>query len=185
MKTGPRLSLLHSHISSPFYHTTSTMPAVSSPAPPPAPQPLVLDMLRRFAVLPPPLNLSPPAAALQKKQVKAAAVKNKFVIDCSKPCKDNLMEIGALSEFLSQKIKVNGKVGVLGDDVTVTTSDSKVHVATEIAFSKRYLKYLTKKFLKKQQLRDWLRVIASNKTTYELRYFNINEEDDEEDEEDA
>ena len=27
----------------------------------------------------------------------------------------------------------------------------------------RYLKYLTKKFLKKHNVRDWLRVIASNK----------------------
>lgn len=41
--------------------------------------------------------------------------------------------------------------------------------------SKRYLKYLTKKYLKKHNVRDWLRVIAHNKdrNTYELRYFNI------------
>ncbi len=74
----------------------------------------------------------------------------------------------------------------------------------------RYLKYLTKKFLKKHNVRDWLRVIASNKdrkyvvvwstqlayniasqsfftqssqhSVYELRYFNIadNEAEDEE-----
>jgi len=48
------------------------------------------------------------------------------------------------------------------------------------------LKYLTKKFLKKQQLRDWLRVVASTKNSYELRYFNIQEnEDDEEEEEET
>ena len=50
------------------------------------------------------------------------------------------------------------------------------------AFSKRYLKYLSKKYLKKQQLRDWLHVIASSKTAYELRYFNIHEQDADEDE---
>ncbi len=35
--------------------------------------------------------------------------------------------------------------------------------------------YLTKKFLKKHNVRDWLRVIASNKDrgVYELRYFNM------------
>ena len=49
--------------------------------------------------------------------------------------------------------------------------------------SKRYLKYLTKKFLKKNQIRDWLRVIAVDKATYELRYFNIANNDEEEDEE--
>lgn len=46
----------------------------------------------------------------------------------------------------------------------------------------RYLKYLTKKYLKKHNVRDWLRVIASNKdrNVYELRYFNIAENEGEE-----
>lgn len=45
----------------------------------------------------------------------------------------------------------------------------------------RYLKYLTKKYLKKHNVRDWLRVIASNKdrSIYELRYFNIAENEGE------
>lgn len=46
----------------------------------------------------------------------------------------------------------------------------------------RYLKYLTKKYLKKHNVRDWLRVIASNKdrNVYELQYFNIAEGEGEE-----
>ena len=44
----------------------------------------------------------------------------------------------------------------------------------------RYLKYLTKKYLKKNNLRDWLRVVANTKDSYELRYFQINNEEDEE-----
>lgn len=44
----------------------------------------------------------------------------------------------------------------------------------------RYLKYLTKKFLKKNNLRDYIRVVATNKTNYELRYFQINTADEEE-----
>lgn len=51
----------------------------------------------------------------------------------------------------------------------------------DIPFSKRYLKYLSKRYLKKNNLRDWLRVVASSKDTYELRYFNINAGDDNED----
>lgn len=49
------------------------------------------------------------------------------------------------------------------------------------AASYRYLKYLTKKYLKKHNVRDWLRVIASNKdrSMYELRYFNIAENEGE------
>lgn len=64
-----------------------------------------------------------------------------------------------------------------------------IHIYTpspprQAPFSKRYLKYLTKKFLKKQQLRDWMRVVAVNKNTYEIKYYNIDQEDeDEEDDE--
>lgn len=35
--------------------------------------------------------------------------------------------------------------------------DTKITVTSNIPFSKRYLKYLTKKFLKKNSLRDWIR----------------------------
>jgi large subunit ribosomal protein L22e len=33
----------------------------------------------------------------------------------------------------------------------------------DVMHPRRYLKYLTKKYLKKHNVRDWLRVIASNK----------------------
>merc|ERR1712232_238675 len=59
---------------------------------------------------------------------------------------------------------MGGKTGNLGDKVTVSRDKSKVHVTAEAPFSKRYLKYLSKKYLKKQQLRDFLRVVAPSKT---------------------
>lgn len=37
----------------------------------------------------------------------------------------------------------------------------------------RFLKYLTKKYLKKNNLRDWLRVVASDSETYQLRYLHV------------
>ncbi len=45
------------------------------------------------------------------------------------------------------------------------TSSAVFSVAPTCAYTPcgRYLKYLTKKFLKKHNVRDWLRVIASNK----------------------
>ena len=75
----------------------------------------------------------------------------------------------------------------------VTREKTKVVVASEIDMSKRYylqvryLKYLTKKFLKKHNVRDWIRVISSNKdrNVYELRYFNIENDEPGEDEEEA
>ncbi len=41
----------------------------------------------------------------------------------------------------------------------------------------------TKKFLKKQQLRDWLRVVSTSKGVYELRFFNVVNDEGDEDEE--
>jgi predicted solute-binding protein len=66
----------------------------------------------------------------------------------------------------------------------VSRDKNKVTVTSESHMSKRYLKYLTKKYLKKHNVRDWLRVIAHNKdrNTYELRYFNIAENEGEDEE---
>ena len=82
------------------------------------------------------------------------------------------------------KIKVNGKAGNLGKAVSVRKDKNKIIVRSTAGFSKHYLKYLTKKFLKKNNIRDWIRVVAATKTTYQLRYFAIqnNEEEGEEEE---
>merc|ERR1712222_140639 len=93
---------------------------------------------------------------------------------------DTIITPADLEKFLKERIKVEGKTGNLGDKVTVSREKNKIHVSAEAPFSKRYLKYLSKKYLKKQQLRDFLRVVAPNKTSYELRYFNINEDNEEE-----
>lgn len=45
------------------------------------------------------------------------------------------------------------------------------------------LGYRTKKFLKKQQLRDWLRVVSTSKGVYELRFFNVVNDEGDDDEE--
>ena len=121
------------------------------------------------------------AAAGPKKGKKAQT----FTIDCSKPVDDSIMEIAAFEKFLTDKIKVGGKTGVLGENVKIGRDKTKITITSEVPMSKRYLKYLTKKFLKKHNVRDWLRVIASNKdrSVYELRYFNIAENEAEEDEE--
>jgi large subunit ribosomal protein L22e len=85
-------------------------------------------------------------------------------------------------KFLHDRIKVNGKAGQLGEVVKITRDKSTITIHAVAPFSKRYLKYLTKKFLKKNQLRDWLHVIADAPQSYELRYFEIQgeEESDEE-----
>ncbi|KAG0569633.1 hypothetical protein M758_6G100000 [Ceratodon purpureus] len=127
-----------------------------------------------------------PAPTMAKKAPGAAAKGKKkaqtFTIDCGKPVEDKIMDIASFEKFLHDRIKVDGKAGVLGSAVSISREKNKISVTSESSFSKRYLKYLTKKYLKKHNVRDWLRVIASNKdrNVYELRYFNIADQDAEE-----
>ncbi|XP_059263622.1 large ribosomal subunit protein eL22-like [Mustela nigripes] len=109
----------------------------------------------------------------------------KFTLDCTHPVEDGIMDAANFEQFLQERIKVNGKAGNLGGGVvTIERSKSKITVTSEVPFSKRYLKYLTKKYLKKNNLRDWLRVVANSKESYELRYFQINQDEEEEEDED-
>jgi len=104
----------------------------------------------------------------------------KFTINCAAPVDDEIFDIAGFEKFLHDRIKVNGKTGVLGDLIGIERERHNVHVTSKNPMSKRYLKYLAKKFLKKNQLRDYIRVISSSKNTYDLRYFNIHKEEEEE-----
>jgi len=116
---------------------------------------------------------------LKKKERKGKKQSLQFAIDCHLPIEDNVFFIEDFETFLKQKIKVNGKAGNLGNTVQLTHDKNTISVTAEAPFAKRYLKYLTKKYLKKQQLRDFLHVVSSNKGSYELRYFNIQNEEEE------
>ena len=52
----------------------------------------------------------------------------------------------------------------LGDLIAVSSSGEKISVVASCAFSKRYIK----KYLKKQNLRDYIRVVASGKGGYKV-----------------
>merc|ERR1711915_428895 len=111
----------------------------------------------------------------------------KFYIDCRQPVEDGIMNAADFETYLLGHIKINGKKNNLSNKLRLERNKEKITVNAEVQFSKRYLKYLTKKYLKKNNLRDWLRVVAppTMKDTYELRYFQINnDEDDDEDGED-
>merc|ERR1739840_79777 len=107
----------------------------------------------------------------------------KFAIDCSHPVEDGIMNCADFETYLNERVKVGGKTGNFGKDVTLGREKNKVVLTSAIPFSKRYLKYLTKKYLKKNNLRDWLRVVAATKDSYELRYFQINNDEEEEEDE--
>ena len=69
-------------------------------------------------------------------------------------------------------MKVNDKKGNLADHVELSIEKSKVKVVASVKFSKRYLKYLTKKFLKKKDIVEFLRLVAVDKNSYKIKYVN-------------
>jgi large subunit ribosomal protein L22e len=97
----------------------------------------------------------------------------KFIINCKLPIEDNVIVLNDFEAYLKQHVKVDNKAGNLGSAVSITKDSNQIVVQASIPFSKRYLKYLTKKYLKKQELKEYLRVVATQKNQYELRYFNI------------
>jgi len=117
---------------------------------------------------------SPPFEMSKATTKKTASTKRKFVVDFSVPANDGVFDGVAFADYLRERIKVEGKTGNLGEKIKITREgNSKVIITPTVPLSKRYIKYLTKKYLKKQALRDWIRVIATSKEGFQLRFYNI------------
>jgi len=112
--------------------------------------------------------------------LKKKKIQLRFGIDCTDIAEDNIMDVADFQKYLHEHMKVAGKTNNLGNNITFEQQKMKVYVNSDVHFSKRYLKYLTKKYLKKNSLRDWIRVVANEKDSYQLRYFRISSNEDEE-----
>ena len=104
----------------------------------------------------------------------------KFVVDLGVAAQDTLFNPKDVVDFFKSKIKLNGRKGNLKEDVTVALQDKKVVVQSKVALSKRYLKYLTKKFLKLNNVIEYLHVVATDKITYKIKYVNVDRKAEEE-----
>lgn len=121
------------------------------------------------------------AADRQKGRTERKRVALRLEIDCREPIEDEVLVMGDFEKFLKKHVKVDGKLGNFGSNIQLTTDNDKVTLLSSAPFSKRYLKYLTKKYLKKVKIADYLRVVAADKHTYQVRYLKIhNAEADEE-----
>nr|XP_020769619.1 60S ribosomal protein L22-like 1 [Odocoileus virginianus texanus] len=104
----------------------------------------------------------------QKKDKKPKKSTWNFNLELIHPVEDEIFDSGNVEQFLWEKIKV-WKDWKSWDVIHIEHFKNKIIVVSEKQFSKSYLKYLTKKYLKKNNLCDWLCVAASDKETYELR----------------
>nr|5T5H_V Chain V, 60S ribosomal protein L22 [Trypanosoma cruzi] len=97
-----------------------------------------------------------------------------FKIDCTIPANDGIFSeeiLGNFEQYFQENVKLNGRKGKLTEKVRVGLRNNVLTITTTMAYRKKYFKYLTKKFLKKKDLRDWIRILARGKDTYQLKYF--------------
>ncbi|OIR57454.1 MAG: 60S ribosomal protein L22 [Amphiamblys sp. WSBS2006] len=128
-----------------------------------------------------------------------------YRIDCSKPAKDGVVDMGIFEGFLKSRFKVNGKAGKLEEYAIEIARDgrgivvrartpAKVYYGPKnkplvwrkksghpqkdqrsvfglVHFSKCYLKYLTRKYLLKHDLRNTVQVVSGGADEYRLEYY--------------
>lgn len=119
----------------------------------------------------------------KKEQGQKKKVGLKFTIDCSRVVEDKVIVMREFEKYVRENLKVNGKKGNFGSEVHLSSTASSLDIHSSVPLSKRYLKYLSKKYLKKVKIADYLRVVATAKEAYELKYLKIYNEDEEEEEE--
>jgi len=108
--------------------------------------------------------------------------KRTIKIDCTVPAEDGIFDadtLNAFEQYFQQNVKLHGKKGKLADKVKIALNKNTLVLTTVMKYRKGYFKYLTKKFLKKKELRDWLRILATGKDSYTLKYYNIHDQDQE------
>ena len=117
-----------------------------------------------------------------------------FSVDLSAPCSHSLLTVESCQKYLQSSFKVNGLkigegLGVKGKSekdrpikVSATEKSDKrkntiiIQVDNKIKFSKRYIKYLVKKFLRKEGIARFLTVSATSPNGYTVKVIKKNEE---------
>ena len=130
-----------------------------------------------------------------KEQTKTTTYKA-FSVDLNAPCSHNLLTVESAQKYLQSSFKVNGlrlretKEGAKGKSdkdnrpikVSATEKSDKrkntliIQVDNKLKFSKRYIKYLVKKFLRKEGISRFLTVSATSPNGYTVKVIKKNEE---------
>ncbi|KAG4071990.1 hypothetical protein HA402_010722 [Bradysia odoriphaga] len=108
-------------------------------------------------------------ATICKKQATRKSRKlGTFTIDCSVINGENRIELEDFKSYLQGKIKVGRKRN--DKRVKVEKEDEKILIHADVFIEKKYIKYLTKLFLKERKLNNFIRVV-NGKRSYSLNYF--------------
>ena len=107
----------------------------------------------------------------------------KFTVDFNSPVENNLLTLESACKYLKTNMKINGLKGKLGDLIKINMTDKKdkvkntlvISVANSVKFSKRYIRYLVKKFLKREGIVRYLTVSSTSPNTYTVKVIKKNE----------
>ena len=107
-----------------------------------------------------------------------------FNVDFNSPCSNNLLTLESAQKYLASNFKVNGLKNKLGESIKVAMTDKKdkrkntivVSVDNKLQFSKRYIKYLVKKYLRREGIARFLTVSATAPNAYTVKVIKKNEE---------
>lgn len=107
----------------------------------------------------------------------------KFTVDFNSPVDNNLLTLESACKYLQTNMKINGLKGKLGDFIKINMTDKKdktkntlvVSVANSVQFSKRYIRYLVKKFLKREGIARYLTVASTSPNAYTVKVIKKNE----------
>mmetsp|Transcript_4873 Transcript_4873/g.7214 ORF Transcript_4873/g.7214 Transcript_4873/m.7214 type:complete len:137 (-) Transcript_4873:143-553(-) len=103
----------------------------------------------------------------------------KYFVNCEGPVRDGIFDLDDFEKFILSHYKVNDRINSLGKKVRVFKKNDKLYIHTEIRVKRSYIKYLLKKYLKKESLRDFLKIVAApgkKQRGYDLKYYPLNEE---------
>lgn len=117
-----------------------------------------------------------------KKEKKEKTYKT-YNVDFSQPVEATLLSLEAAKKYLENNIKVKGLKNKLGDFIKVNVGEKQtknknsiaVQVDSTMKFSKRYIRYLTKKFLKREGINRYLVVSSTSRTNYAVKMIKKNE----------
>ena len=110
-----------------------------------------------------------------------------FNVDFNSPCSNNLLTLEAAQKYLHSNFKINGLKGKLDDKnakIKVAMTDKKdkrkntivISVDNKLQFSKRYIKYLVKKYLRREGIARFLTVSSTAPNAYTVKVIKKNEE---------
>ena len=110
-----------------------------------------------------------------------------YNVDFNSPCSNNLLTLEGAEKYLKSNFKINGLKGKLEEKnakIKVAMTDKKdkrkntivISVDNKLQFSKRYIKYLVKKFLRREGIARFLTVSSTSPNAYTVKVIKKNEE---------